>query len=736
MTIRHKSSLVRRPRQRGAVSILAMLFLVIFSSLAAAMAIVAQGNLSVADSQRKINRSLAAAETGMRFVVHRLNQITAEVKTVDGQITTDNAPQLWDETRAALIDSFSLEVHNQAEPYESGSILHLGPIAVGPGEPTFTATFTPHPIAGEDYSSTYYQRPPYSTMTPAVSAAAPLDATWIRVKVTAFDGPSTTKVTRSIQMDFRMTKKIEFAILSKSRVMIGRNVMIDGNIGSRFLETHLPNGHPVQMVSDFRGISNALDDDLDMLVGSLVTNDEDGDNRLNLAKDAEMSGIPDPAALDTNGDGYIDDQDFFLARFDTNGDGKVSAIELDTNNFVDRAQLLELIDTFGDPGRPGYNDGVIDSLDRYAKIQGQIMITAEQQGWLDGAAQGAIQDYFLGAIRPDRNKPPLTFEAANVHEFGPQDFDVTTFRNLASGDLASQATQQASLNDPMNPSSPQPLGTQVTEEVPYGSAHPYDYYDRPVYKNMTFTNVKIPKGTNALFDNCKFIGCTFIESETSNTDVFYNYAGIQEQNGAVKYPDKAAVVNGSTVANTKSLGNNIRFQSCTFEGSVVTDAPEEFTHVRNKLAFTGKTQFKIDDSTNLTQDQKDLYRRSTILAPHYSIEMGTFVSPADSNETVKLTGTIVAGLIDMRGQVKISGTLMTTFEPKSDTGPVIGETSPNYNTTIGYFPSTEGDLESELPPNGVGVVQIKYDPSIPLPDGILGPITIEASAETWFEAGE
>ena len=32
------------------------------------------------------------------------------------------------------------------------------------------------------------------------------------------------------------------------------------------------------------------------------------------------------------------------------------------------------------------------------------------------------------------------------------------------------------------------------------------------------------------------------------------------------------------------------------------------------------------------------------------------------------------------------------FEPKSNSGPVLGETSPQFNTTLGYFPSAEGDL--------------------------------------------
>lgn len=732
------------PRQRGAIVILAMMFLVIFGSLAAAMSIVAQGNLQTADSHMKINRSLAGAETGMRYVVYRLNQIAKNVKTSSGVIDEDEAAQLWDEVRAQMIVAMQSESHNLAEPYEVGSDLHVGPIAVGPGEPTFTATFLPHPIAGEDYDSSYYQRPPYSTMSPEVSSLNPLDSTWIRIKISASDGPTLTKVTRSISMDFRITKKIKFAILSKSRVMIGRNVIIDGDIGSRFQEVHLTNGHPVQMVSDFRGLSGAkglaLKERLDALIGTLATNDTDGDNRLNIHNPTEVSGITDPIALDLSGDGYIDDYDFFLEIFDTNGDSRVNATELDANSDVSHAQLLELIDTFGDPNRPGYNDGLIDSRDRYTKIRGQIKLTAAMEDWIAGAAAttGAYQDFFQGPITPGADEVPLTFQAPadEMFDFGPQDFDVTTLANIATGSLSNQSALQAAEHDPGDPSTPQPLGSQVFEAVPFGAAHPYDYYDRPIYKNMTFTNVKIPKGTNALFDNCRFIGVTFIETEANNDDVLYQYAGTQESDGTFKYPDKIALVGGTPVPNTKTVSNNVRFHACTFEGAIVSTAPKEYTHARNKIAFTGKTQFKIDESTELSANEKALYKRSTIMAPHYSVEMGTFVSPADSNETVKLSGTIVAGMIDMRGQVKVNGTILTTFEPKSDVGPVIGETSPQFNTTLGYFPSAEGDLEGELPINGIGVIHVKYDPTIPLPDGILGPISIEADMSTWFEGGE
>ncbi|MEX0774864.1 MAG: hypothetical protein WD042_04015 [Phycisphaeraceae bacterium] len=725
-----------------------MMFLVIFGSLAAAMAIVAQGNLATADSHLKINRTLAAAETGQRFLIYRINQVTATVKTTAGEISTTNAPTLWDQVRAGLLTSLSGELHSAGEPYPcnwpdintpapSGLSLHVGPITLAPGAPTFTAVMTPHPIAGENYNAAYYQRPPYSTMTPAVSNASPLDSTWVRMRVWASEGPSGRQVTRAIQMDFQIQKKIRYALLSRSRVMIGSNVMIEGPIGSRFLDTHLANGHPIQMVSDFRGLNSQLDTKLVELTNALATNDQNGDNRLNVDDSREIEGIDDAQALDKNGDGFIDDYDFFMAHYDTQDKGYVTALDMNAAGDIHAAQLLQMIDTFGDPTRTGYGDGQIDDYDRYAKVRGEVKMAAELNGWQDGAAGGTYQSYFQGPIVASHDDAPLSFQASelSVPQFGPGDFDVTTFRNLATGDLAAQAVAQAANHDPSDPNSPQPLGTQVREAVPYGAAHPYDYYDRPVYENMTFTNVKIPKGNNAVFKSCKFIGCTFVETNTSNTDSNYNYVGMQEADGIQKFPTLKATVNGVQVSNTKPLSNNLRFDNCTFEGAVVSDAPQQFTHTRNKIAFTGRTRFIIQDSLVLNATQKALFRRSTLLMPHYSVEMGSFINPSAANETVQLSGTIVAGLIDMRGQVKVEGTVLTTFEPKANTGPVIGDTSPQFNTTLGYFASLDGDLESEIPTGGRGVIQLRYDATLPLPDGILAPISLAPNYHTYFEMG-
>ncbi|MHC5009131.1 MAG: hypothetical protein ACYTGF_17430, partial [Planctomycetota bacterium] len=82
-------------RRRGVSSVLAMMFLVIFGSLAAAMAVVAQGNLRTADSAMKVSRAMSAAETGMVFATRRLAEQSNRFVVEKGVIDVDYAEDLW-----------------------------------------------------------------------------------------------------------------------------------------------------------------------------------------------------------------------------------------------------------------------------------------------------------------------------------------------------------------------------------------------------------------------------------------------------------------------------------------------------------------------------------------------------------------------------------------------------------------------------------------------------------------
>ena len=114
--------------------------------------------------------------------------------------------------------------------------------------------------------------------------------------------------------------------------------------------------------------------------------------------------------------------------------------------------------------------------------------------------------------------------------------------------------------------------------------------------------------------------------------------------------------------------------------------------------------------------------------------MGTFTNPGDTGENVQLDGAIIAGVFDIRGNATIDGSIITTYEPVLGDGVLAWGGSPaSMNTTLGYFESTAGDSEGEVPDEGYGKIIIRYDPDRALPDGINGPIEFDAAYDTYHE---
>lgn len=822
-------------RQRGAAAVLAMMFLVIFASLATAMAIVSQGNLRTADSHLRMNRAMAAADTGAKYLSYRLSKVLKERRSEftvsQGEVDATIAAMMWEKMEAALAEEL-IDDGQEADVSTAGGI-EVGPIRVSPDEQLhFRAVLVQHPIPnslpdehllhGHRYGlasdttkpAPFYDRDPYQAVAPLnrfdtdlrvktgiytpVNGTSPLDARYVRLVVQGIDGaydpdtgaPQPSAVTRTISMDLRLDKRLRAALLSKSRVQIGRNVMIEGRIGSAFMDTHLENGHPVQMESDFRGLDEGLDDLMDLLIddpGSDVDLrgcDANGDNRLNVAVEVPAEVRADFAKLDVDQNGFVDDFDLFFKHFDADADGKIGPGELMDGGVseVRANQLVTLIDTFHDDYLSS-NEGVIDFGDRYAKVKGGVSIRAAKDDW-EGAGNAAGETYYddlEGPIDPNRGDNPIAFESdlgfdeedANGdgqpdHPF-QRSFDVSAYRAEASGDLGTQTTNQA--GRPGVDGKPAAVGSTPAnkpEPVPYGSDYPYDHYDRPVYENMTYRNLFIPKGTNALFRNCVFKGVTYIETHSDNflnhpTDSgtnAYNYSGTQESDGSTRYPDvDAKLLNdiksiAPSATSTKKLSNNIRFDGCRFEGPVVSgsasgagdEQPERFSNTRNKLTFTsesGPTEFPAVEELreqNLISDQEfDLYRRGRLITPHMSVEMGSFDGGAAASDNIKLSGIVVAGVLDLRGNVRIDGSIITTYEPKEGDGTVLGTgdglTTPQFNTTLGYFGRDLGDLETDRPDDadGWGIIQVKYDPTLPLPPGVLLPVQIEALTTTYYE---
>lgn len=387
-------------------------------------------------------------------------------------------------------------------------------------------------------------------------------------------------------------------------------------------------------------------------------------------------------------------------------------------------------------------------------------------------------------------------------------------------------------------------GQNIWEPTPFSGMTVNDYYARPRFENMTFRYVEIPQGLNGLFVNCTFVGVTWVRTQRDNTWTHWALYGQWQMNPSTGQPaarntqeqpiDKSDYarwytdnglpaptwpVRAETAANyaefsdpprvggawvmgpardTKARSNNLRFHSCTIVGSVVSDTPAVFEPVRNKMQFTGRTVFALthptrpsDSTMNPNPADLDTLRRSMLMTPNYSIDLGQYNAVSDlanptEGQNVRLSGTIVAGVLDARGNVSIDGSVMLTYSPRYGEGPMLQYGLPvgnpgHYNSSFGYFGSGDGDLEGGansynwragsmvmvndrpilgwdldadgipdvVPPatltpaqqatavpiyfNGPGRVSVRWNPDIPMPDGILLPLSAQAVALTYRE---
>ena len=890
-----------RARRRAVVSVLAMMFLVLFGSLALAMAIVSKGNLRTASTQLYVTRALGAAETGLAVAKRRLEEASARFVIEKGEMDAGFARRLWrgdltvenweDRVRApanaaaAAADGRVFVKANPSGYRENGRPVGLldalraahnaeaNRVSLAGAVTAATATPVPSGMPAGEYSGDNW----LVTAPVAIEAAssdgrtangvyqvtyAPLaNGTDIRVIVTAYSDVSpngstymygstatapSRPLTRTIQQDFRVTKRHKHAIVSPSRVVIGKDVLVDGPVGIAYTDVGFTNGEPLVMKSDFRGLEPGLDTLLNQFAARLRSNDTDGDNRLRAGDPAgESAGIPSDRAVDSNGqsyspfsdvtgDGYVDDFDIFINYFDGRDGVRDGRIDLSRTNIGDR-DLAFLIDNAlpdrnangvngfpnpadvaranttaspldGDDRTLGWRDGFIDARDAYAKVRGSLAFKVEKSTW--ESARGPVSNALLGPVdAPDANTPPVKFNAGDeipVTDVSAFDASRNSLAAIATGSFDSQVAQQRSGPAPTR-----------WERTPLGTTQTFDWYNRPVYQGMTFSNVTIPTGNNGLFIDCTFVGVTRVATVTDNThpnwqrygkvDVFGQdpWAGKKfDQSDYDAYWDPSALkptgwenleppptvlgtVRTGSARDTKLYSNNIRFHNCTFVGSIVSDAPRAFTPARNKVQFTGSTRFLDSNPANPTapfpanprDSDRVQIKRSSLMLPNFSVDIGGFNAPTDTYngpnpptpQQVSLKGTIIAGVLDVRGSADIEGTLLTTFAPQLGQVPLYFNKQPvgnpaNFNVSLGYVGDGDGDTEgvdpstlqvvngvriagwdtdgdglvdvvatpgTSAPPNGVtipfygyGHINLRFNPDLPMPDGIRLPLSV------------
>lgn len=477
------------PRRRGVVSVLSMMFLILFGSLAAAMAVVSQGNLRTAAAHMHVSRAMSSAETGLAIAERRLDHAVTRFIIDRGEIDEQLGTQMW-------IGAIPADVDTIVRPLTTGdvptgvanalAVIHdadqntisidgivapiMGAAPVGVDLSLFSQDnwlYTPaiglvdQPADGNPRGQAYQ-----------VTYAPLANGTDIRIVVTGFDFDHSRNgipLTRTISKDYRMVKRVDHAVISPNRIMIGKNVMIDGDLGSTYTDLTFAHGDPMLLRSDFRHLHPDLDRRLDALAANIARWDVDNDNRLRVGHpeegqgqglDLDGDGVADESALDINGDGYIDEFDLFLAFYDKNGDGRVALSdalragtpgEFATAEFVDdsgrgiddalallidsakpdrnRNGVSGFVDLNGDgvwqPGEEplrdvdpysglfadqvlGYRDGFIDARDLYRKVDGTLSFRASRGDW--ESFQGPIEDRLQGPI-DSGDKAAMTFGA-------------------------------------------------------------------------------------------------------------------------------------------------------------------------------------------------------------------------------------------------------------------------------------------------------------------------------------
>ena len=163
--------------------------------------------------------------------------------------------------------------------------------------------------------------------------------------------------------------------------------------------------------------------------------------------------------------------------------------------------------------------------------------------------------------------------------------------------------------------------------------------------------------------------------------------------------------------NTSTYYNNVRFEDCTFNGVIVTDVPDSLKWMQNCLYFTGEATF---ENTSSVQE-------ATILAPHFNVNLGN--TNPEQNENNILTGAIIGGIVDVRGNAQIYGTIISMCDTS--------QWSSGYVTNIGATLDDGGSETTEL--GDIGVIDITPDKDQMLPSGVRSPMVIKFLQNTYTE---
>jgi hypothetical protein len=731
-----------------------LVYMLMFGALASSMVAFSQGNMAVQQGEMDASRALNAAESGMSFLLLQFRTVSQPI-IKEGSIASMSTPsQIWSGTNVESVSGNNGLAVSLASAFNSSHALTTTMTAPTGTNPLNVPAITVD--AGSD-NSTY-------TLSITWDPANPQTLTGSNTSIAVLHCTSvgtSNKTTRTITLDIWLQKTLKYAVYSNVSIQLGKNVRVIGDVASTYTGTD--KGPPVQMFSDFHYLPNLgqMDSDLATLRGLLNTYDTTYTNRLNLANPTAATAAAKAGLKDLNGDGYIDDMDVALKNLDANKDAAISQAEFtnpntgtsydsDLFNLIDDPEgavnaVTGLLPNGSSPLWNGYDDGTVNALDGYAKVNGSVKTaltysqwTGAASGWgqwgdTSGGASGTtFRDQFEGpVVNTDPTVAPVQFgyDFGSDQTLAPSNFDTSSYDSKIPSSNASKTTSGGvtTISNGTLTSS-MANGTTVTEHTPADATSGWQAtLSRPVFQNVTFNNVRIPKGLNAKFVNCTFNGYTSVKMNTTIVSGGSVKSGgtisggttITDSNDGMTYAER--MISGVFSANTTltasnsvgyTQGNNLHFSSCTFNGVMTADTPTAYTAFANSWEFDGTTTFNntVDPSV-------------TIMCPNTNIEMGSFQNPGGNPST--LIGVVVAGNIDIRGSASVDGSLIVTGNGAE-------------NTTLGYFGST--DQGQAVPPlaqlpseakGAYGHLFFQINPSRGMPNGISIPVVYEPQYSTY-----
>ena len=734
---------IRKKCRRGSVLLMTMVYLLLFGAMATVMYALSVGNIQVERAETHAQEALAAAESGMSYLLLQIKTVNKPVIT-EGNISTMAQPLLlWNGTNVESMSGNNGIAVNLAAAFNANGAFTGNPVSTPSGSNALSVPAMVVDPAGDGTSFTLSVA--WDSGNPHAVAGA--NTSYLVLHLTSVG--KSGGISRTVTMDVWVQKVLKYAVYSNVAVQLGKNVIISGDVASAYGGTD--KGPPVQMFSDWRYLpdSNSLENDQATLRTLLAQYDTAFSNRLDVRNSASPAAVAAAAAglTDRNGDGYIDDYDVALKYVGTTFNASSpTTTKITSGTFTDPtsgqaydSDLWSVVDTplgavnsstglLPDGEAPlwaGYGDGQIDNRDAYAKVHGSVKVAISQQTWQNNVSNwsawgSTFRDQFEGPVVPsDPTQAPVQFgyDFSDDLQVTPQSFDTSGIASQTNTTNATKTTSgsNVSISGGVVTSSMANGGT-VTEHFPSDVSSGWQAtYKRPVFQNVNFTNVRIPKGLNAKFINCTFNGYTYVDMTTKIVDP----TNAANTNSDGSTPDPSAgmrwaqqMTSGSFSANTTltssnstafQQGNNLHFSGCTFNGVMGAATPTAYTHFGNSWEFDGTTNInnQVDGSV-------------TIMAPNTNIEMGSYVDPAANPST--LIGVVVAGNIDVRGSAIVDGSMIVAGNGAQ-------------NTTLGYFGTTDSGQAvptlSQLPStaNGqYGHLYFRYNPNRGMPNGIKIPV--------------